>query len=69
MEFHSVYNQMEIIQFEMKRQIEMKLQSAHREIFSKSNEIKPKSDCIYHFPIDLKPNGQRPFGFKSIGIC
>ena len=25
-----------------------------------------KSDCIYHFPIDLEPNG-RPFGSKSIG--
>ena len=30
---------------------------AHREIFSKSYQIKPKSDCIYHFPIDLEPNG------------
>ena len=27
---------------------------AHREIFSKSYQIKPKSDCIYHFPIDLE---------------
>ena len=24
------------------------------------------SDCIYHFPIDLGPNGY-PFGSKSIG--
>ena len=38
----------------------------HREIFSKSYEIKPKSDCVYPFPIDLEPNG-RPFGSKSIG--
>ena len=38
----------------------------HREIFSKSYCIKLKSDCIYHFPIDLEPNG-RPFGSKSIG--
>jgi len=30
----------------------------HREIFSKSYWIKPKSDCIYHFPIDLEPNGR-----------
>ena len=27
---------------------------AHTEIFSKSYQIKPKSDCIYHFPIDLE---------------
>ena len=38
----------------------------HREIFSKSYQIKLKSDCIYHFPIDLELNG-RPFAFKSIG--
>ena len=25
-----------------------------REIFSKSYQIKLKSDCIYHFPIDLE---------------
>ena len=38
----------------------------HRDIFSKCYQIKPKSDCIYHFPIDLETNG-RPFGYKSIG--
>ena len=27
----------------------------------KSYRIKPKSDCIYHFPIDLDPNGHCPF--------
>ena len=27
---------------------------------------KPKSDCIYNFPIDLELNG-RPFGSKSMG--
>ena len=37
-----------------------------REIFSKFYQIKPKSGCIYHFPIDLDPNGG-PFGSKSIG--
>ena len=26
---------------------------SHRETFSKSHQIKPKSDCIYHFPIDF----------------
>ena len=31
-----------------------------REIFSKSYQVKPKSDCIYHFPIYLEPN-ERPF--------
>ena len=35
------------------------------EIFSKSYEMKPKSDCIYHFPSDLDPNG-RPFGDQSV---
>ena len=35
--------------------------AAHREIFLKSYQIKPKSECIYHFPIDLELNG-RPFG-------
>ena len=29
----------------------------HRKIFSKSYLFKPKSDCIYHFPIDLE-NGK-----------
>ena len=38
----------------------------HREIFSESCWITSKSDCIYHFPIDLDPN--KPlFGSKSIG--
>ena len=32
----------------------------------KSYQINPKSDCIYHFPVDLEPKG-RPFGSKSIG--
>ena len=35
----------------------------HTEIFF---QIKPKSDCVYHFQIDLEPKG-RPFGSKSIG--
>ena len=26
---------------------------AHREIFSKSYQINPKSDCIYHFLIEM----------------
>ena len=30
------------------------------------NLIKSKSDCIYHFPIYLEPNGP-PFGSKSVG--
>ena len=42
------------------------LRSTQREIFSKSYQIKQKSDCIYDLPIDLKPNG-RPFSSKSIG--
>ena len=43
------------------------LDSTHREVFSKSCYIKPKSPCIYHFPIDLEPIGHCPFGSKSIG--
>ena len=31
-----------------------------------SYQINPKSGCIYHFPIDLEPNG-RLFDSKSIG--
>ena len=31
-----------------------------REIFSRSYQIKPKSDCIYHFPIDMDSNGRPP---------
>ena len=31
--------------------------TAHREIFSKSYKLNPKSDCIYHFAIDLESNG------------
>ena len=33
----------------------------HRETFSKSYRLNPKSDCIYDFPIYLDPN-ERPFG-------
>ena len=40
--------------------------ATHRGIFSKYYQTKLKSDCIYHFPIDLEPNG-RPFGSKSVG--
>ena len=38
----------------------------HREIFSKSYQIKPKSDWIYHLPTDLEQDG-RPLCSKSIG--
>ena len=38
----------------------------HREMFHHTCQTKPKSDCIYNFPIDLEPNGRR-FSFKSIG--
>ena len=37
-----------------------------REIFLESCQMKPKSDCIYHAPIGLEPNG-RAFGTESIG--
>ena len=37
----------------------------HREISSKSYSINPNSDCIYHFPIDLEPNGQCPFAVPN----
>ena len=42
------------------------LHFTHRESFSKSYWINLKSDCIYHFPVNLDPNG-RPFGSKSTG--
>ena len=38
----------------------------HREIFSKSYYINPKSGCIYHFSIHLDPN-EIPLGDKLIG--
>ena len=38
----------------------------HSEINSDS-WIRSKSDCIYHYPIDVEPNGI-PFGSKSITI-
>ena len=38
----------------------MRVIGTHRDILSKSYSIKSKSDCIYHFPIDLELNG-RPF--------
>ena len=41
------------------------LERAHGEMFSKSYYIKPESDCINHFLVDLEQNG-RPFGSKSI---
>ena len=31
-------------------------------MFSKFYYIKPKSDCIYHYPIDLEPNGSKSIG-------
>ena len=38
---------------------------AHRrEIFSKSCQIKPKSDCIYHAPIDLVQKTDTAFGVQ-----
>ena len=40
--------------------------STHGEIFSKSYQIKLKSDCINNFLIDFTPNGH-PLGSKSIG--
>ena len=42
---------------------------AHGELFSKSWQIKPKSDCIYHASIDLEQqtDTHRPFSCsKSI---
>ena len=37
----------------------------HREIFSKSCWINPKSDCIHHFPIDLEHKRTRPFAVPN----
>ena len=44
---------------------------SHQTLYTQRNlleffQIKLKSDCIYHFLIDLEPNG-RPFDPKSIG--
>ena len=39
--------------------------NTRREIFPESSWKKPKSDCTYHFTIDLEPNGI-PFHSKSI---
>ena len=33
--------------------------TTHREIFSNSYYINPKSDCIHHFPIELELNGRQ----------
>ena len=33
-------------------------ETTHREIFLKFYQIKPKSDCIYHFMINLESNGR-----------
>ena len=41
------------------------LTRTHGETFQKYLQIKPESDCIYHAPIDLEPNG-RTLGSKSI---
>ena len=43
-----------------------KLCCTHREIFTKSYQIKQKTDFIYNFLINLEPNG-RLLGSKSIG--
>ena len=46
------------------------LASAHslgKQHTDKSNWINLKSDCIYHFPVDLDPNG-RQFRSKSTGL-
>ena len=51
----------------LRAKVQQKRECVHTEtFFSKCNSIKPKSDCIYHFPIDLEPN-RRPLGSKSIG--
>ena len=42
------------------------LKNIHLTQTDKSHWIKPKSDYIFHFPIDFYPNGL-PFGYKSIG--
>jgi len=39
--------------------------NTHREIFSKFYFIKPKSDGIYHFPIDLEHKRTRPFAVPN----
>ena len=36
----------------------------HREIFSKSYQIRPKLDCIYHAPIEMEPN-EHPFAVPN----
>jgi len=48
------------------RRLPLGVGPTHREIFSKYL-IKPKSNCIYHFPIDLEQKRTRPSGSKSIG--
>ena len=53
-------------QFQLRNTSQEISDDIHREIFSKSYKIKPKSECIYNFPIDLELNG-RSFGSKSIG--
>ena len=53
---HSWERGMGVFQFE----------AVHNEILSKYYLIKPKSECMYHAPIDLEPN-RRSFGSKSIG--
>ena len=45
--------------FNMQKDAAFFRQSTHRDIFSKSYQINPKSDCIYDFPIDLEPNGSK----------
>ena len=45
---------------------QLKYEGTHRQIFSESYLIKPKSDCIYRFPINLEQNGST-FSSKSIG--
>ena len=39
--------------------------ATRREIFSNSHWIEPKSDCIYHAPINLETSGCSPFGVSN----
>ena len=45
----------------------MEITTMLREIFFESCSVNLKSDCIYHFPIDLDPCGS-PFGSESITL-
>ena len=50
------------------RSLKKLLKLTHREIFSKSYQIKQKSDCIYRVQVDFEHKQTRPFAVPNQSV-